>query len=196
MIIEVPTFLVAGHETTSTATTWALYALTQAPEIQTKLRKELFSVSTDNPTMDELNELPYLEAVVRETLRLYAPVPSTVRVAVKDDVLPLGTPVRTKSGKLLESLVFVLFLFSHSRSMFTNLRTNRIRKGQTFFIPILALNRSTVLWGEDAREFKPERWSESKVPDSVASIPGVWGNMLTFLGGPRACIGYRFSLVE
>src|SRR5438309_414607 len=93
MIIEVPTFLVAGHETTSTATTWALYALTQAPEIQTKLRKELLSVSTDNPTMDELNELPYLEAVVRETLRLYAPVPSTIRVAVKDDVLPLGTPV-------------------------------------------------------------------------------------------------------
>jgi len=44
--------------------------------------------------------------------------------------------------------------------------------------------------------FKPERWLESKLPQAVSTIPGVWGNMLTFLGGPRACIGYRFSLIE
>ena len=44
--------------------------------------------------------------------------------------------------------------------------------------------------------FRPERWLESSLPDAVSTIPGVWGNMLTFLGGPRACIGYRFSLIE
>lgn len=41
---------------------------------------------------------------------------------------------------------------------------------------------------------RPERWAN--IPDTVTGIPGIWGNMLTFLGGPRACIGYRFSLVE
>ena len=79
-------------------------------------------------------------------------------------------------------------------------------------VPILLMNRSKSIWGEDSFEFKyafvsffvmsanvyllvrPERWQSS--PEAAAHIPGVWGNMLTFLGGPRACIGYRFSLVE
>ena len=104
IISEVPTFLVAGHETTSTATTWALFALTQSPEVQDKLRKQLLTVGTDNPTMDELNALPYLDAVVRETLRVHAPVPSTMRVATEDDILPLGEPVKDKNGNVLSNI--------------------------------------------------------------------------------------------
>ena len=64
------------------------------------------------------------------------------------------------------------------------------------FVPILAANRSQELWGPDAKEFRPERWLASGPPEAVSTIPGVWGNMLTFLGGPRACIGYRFTLIE
>jgi hypothetical protein len=51
----------------STAVTWALFALTQNPTAQKRLREELLSISTDCPTMDELNALPYLDCVVRET---------------------------------------------------------------------------------------------------------------------------------
>jgi cytochrome P450 len=174
VLAQVPTFLVAGHETTSTATTWALFALTQCPEAQVKLRNELLAVETDNPTMDELNALPYLDAVVRETLRIHPPVASTIRVATQDDVLPLNEPVKDRNGNILESIM--------------------IKKGQTFLIPILPLNRSKSIWGDDALEFKPERWE--KAPEAAATIPGVWGNMMTFLGGPRACIGYRFALIE
>jgi hypothetical protein len=58
----------------STAATWALFALTQNVTVQERLRNELLGVSTDNPTMNELNALPFLDCVVRETLRLYAPV--------------------------------------------------------------------------------------------------------------------------
>ncbi|KAG5639166.1 hypothetical protein H0H81_006070 [Sphagnurus paluster] len=145
VLAQVPTFLIAGHETTSTATTWALYALTQDKNVQDKLRKELLAVETDNPTMDELNALPYLDMVVRETMRIHAPVPMTLRHAVKDDVLPLNKSFTDRKGAV------------HDR-------------------------------------VRPERWEN--VPELAAGIPGVWGNMLTFLGGPRACIGYRFSIVE
>ncbi|KAJ6558119.1 cytochrome P450 monooxygenase [Mycena capillaripes] len=173
VLAQVPTFLVAGHETTSTATTWALFALTQNMAAQKRLREELLSVSTDNPTMDQLNELPYLDCVVRETLRVHTPVPSTLRVATQDDVVPLGTPFTDVYGTVHETI--------------------RINKGQTIMIPILAMNRDKAIWGTDAMEFIPERWEARSTSNS---IPGIWGHMLTFLGGPRACIGYRFSLVE
>ncbi|RXW20256.1 hypothetical protein EST38_g5603 [Candolleomyces aberdarensis] len=174
VLAQVPTFLAAGHETTSTSTTWALFAIAKAPEVQAKLRDELLTVSSDNVSMDELNALPYLDAVVRETLRIHAPVPSTLRVAVEDDVLPLTTPVTDRNGKVYESIP--------------------IQKGQTLFIPVIPINRDKKIWGEDGHEFNPERWLSPL--EAASSIPGVWGNMLTFLGGPRACIGYRFSLVE
>lgn len=50
------------------------------------------------------------------------------------------------------------------------------------------------MWGGNADDFIPERWENP--PECVSDIPGVWGHVLSFLGGPRACIGYRFSLVE
>lgn len=69
-------------------------------EAQTKLRAELLAVPTDNPTMDELNSLPYLDFVVRETLRVHAPVAATGRIAMKDDILPLNTPFTDNKGRV------------------------------------------------------------------------------------------------
>lgn len=98
LLAEVPTFLVAGHETTSTAIMWALFSLTQHPEIQRKLRDELFSVRTENPSMEELQALQYLEMFVREVLRYHSPVPLTDRAATKDDAIPLDTPFVGRDG--------------------------------------------------------------------------------------------------
>lgn len=62
------------------------------------------------------------------------------------------------------------------------------------------MNTSTEVWGPDADDFKPERHFKQDLPAGMAAnrkaVPGVWGNILTFLGGTRNCIGYRFALAE
>ncbi|KAG5219663.1 cytochrome P450 [Salix suchowensis] len=82
-----------------------LFALTQNPRVQAQLREELLTVLTDIPSMEELSALPYLDAVIRETMRLYAPLPSTTRVAHADDVLPLSTPLTDSKGNVRRSIV-------------------------------------------------------------------------------------------
>jgi len=86
---EIYTFFVAGHETSSASMCWTLFGLCKNLEAQRKLREELLALATDDPTMDELKALPYLDMVVRESLRLHAPSFFTKRVAVKDTVLPM-----------------------------------------------------------------------------------------------------------
>jgi len=167
-------FFFAGHETTSSAITWALHELSRNTAVQSKLRQELLTFLTDNPTMDELNSLPYLEQVIRETMRVHAPAVFTQRMAVEDDLLPLSKPYVDKEGKSHDSFP--------------------IPKGQIIHIPILAVNTDKEIWGEDAAEFKPERWE--KIPESASAIPSVWANLLTFFAGPHNCIGFRFALAE
>lgn len=59
---------------------------------------------TETPTMDQLSELRYLDAVVREVLRIHPPVPNTVRVAMKDDTISLDTPFVDKNGVTQHSI--------------------------------------------------------------------------------------------
>ncbi|KAF9036825.1 cytochrome P450 [Panaeolus papilionaceus] len=175
VMYQIITFLSAGHETSSLALTWVLFALTHSPDVQTKLRDELLTIPTDNPSMDELNSLHYLDCVVREVLRLYSPVISTIREATSDDVIPLANPIRNTKGEIIADSV-------------------PVKKGQMIFIGLIPLNKSEEIWGKDAAEFRPERWDN--LPEASKQIPGVWGNIISFLGGPRSCIGYRFALVE
>ena len=88
------------------AMAWALYALTQNKQIQTKLRQEVSDVSTDSPTMDVLNGLPYLDAVVRETMRRYSPISVVARAADKDDFIPLSKPFTDRRGNVRHEIRF------------------------------------------------------------------------------------------
>ncbi|OSX64584.1 hypothetical protein POSPLADRAFT_1053385 [Postia placenta MAD-698-R-SB12] len=72
-----------------------------------------------------------------------------------------------------------------------------VAKGTEVLVGMWACNVNKSLWGEDSLEWKPERWL-SDLPDALkqASVPGVYSNIMTFLGGRRACIGFKFSEME
>jgi len=98
-VAEISTFIFAGHETTSAAVSWTLYAMSLSPSAQDTLRAEVRAcIEGDHPSMETLNNLPYLDAVVHETLRLYAPISATVREVGKDDVIPTENEWTDKQG--------------------------------------------------------------------------------------------------
>ena len=67
---ELMTLMLAGHETTATAIAWSLYWVHRYPKIKAKLQTEIASLGKDPEPM-QIARLPYLEAVCKETLRIY-----------------------------------------------------------------------------------------------------------------------------
>jgi cytochrome P450 len=94
---EVLSFVLAGHDTTAHGLAWALYNLSLHPEIQRKVDGEVAGVLGDNvPTMESIRKLAYTKQVFDEVLRLFPPVWTMSREAIKDDFIPLddGSQVR------------------------------------------------------------------------------------------------------
>jgi len=82
---ECMTLLLAGHETTALALSWACYLLAQHPAAQEKLHVELDRVLCGRaPSLEDLPRLVWAESVVREALRLYPPAWLMPRLAVED----------------------------------------------------------------------------------------------------------------
>ena len=68
------TLIAAGHETTSNALAWTFYLLDQYPDVRRKLVAELASVLGGRaPTVDDLPNMPYLDWVINESMRMYPP---------------------------------------------------------------------------------------------------------------------------
>ncbi|KAI0651713.1 cytochrome P450 [Trametes meyenii] len=180
LIGQISTFILAGVDTTSNALSRILFLLAKQKGAQDKLREELLDARErygEDIPYDELSQLPYLDAVCRETLRLYSPAVFVSREAHQDVVLPLSDPVRGVDGAVITE-IFV------PRRTFVLLN-------------LQACNSNKVLWGEDAHEWKPERWLEP-LPRAVdeARIPGIYANLMSFGAGSYSCIGFKFSQLE
>jgi cytochrome P450 len=166
LVNNMMTFLAAGHETTASAFTWAMYELSKNKDIQSRLRKEIHEhiSSLDDPSQKITNEvidnMPYLHAFCQEILRIWAPVPLTLRIASHD----------------------------------TTLLGRFIPKDTVIILSPWATNHSPALWGSDAATFNPDRW----MAPGQANAGGAVSNyaFLTFLHGPRSCIGSRFAVAE
>lgn len=85
---ELVTLLLAGHETTASTLSWALYLIDQHAEVRDRLHAEAVSVLGDRlPTYDDLRSLRYAAMVIEEVMRMYPPVWLLPRKALADDVV-------------------------------------------------------------------------------------------------------------
>ena len=95
MVDQVTIFFLAGHETSASALSWALYLLAKFPEAQARVASEASALDPAMMAFSDLSKLAFTRDVFRETLRLYPPVPMMPRQTVKaepmrDRVLPKG----------------------------------------------------------------------------------------------------------
>ncbi|KAF6762423.1 cytochrome P450 [Ephemerocybe angulata] len=180
VVAQISTLMFAAMDTTSSALSRILSLLAKHPEVQDKLRAEIREAKQTfggEPDYDQLSSLAYLDAVIRETMRLHPPLPSLPREARKDAVLPFSKPIKTVDGKEITEVL--------------------VPEGTLLIVSIKAINTDPELWGPDAREWKPERWLAPPREALVdAHLPGVYSNLMTFIGGGRACIGFKFSEME
>ncbi|PSR84002.1 hypothetical protein PHLCEN_2v5553 [Hermanssonia centrifuga] len=164
LLAQMSTFVFAATDTTSNALARIFDLLAQHQHVQDKLRQEILeSCDSEDGTFtdlsyDKLVELPYLDGVCRETLRLYPPVSFVTREAERDIVLPLSEPIQGVDGTPMKEIL--------------------VPNGTTVIIGIRACNRNKAIWGEDALEWKPDRWLDS-VPGFVkeARVPGIYANL-------------------
>ncbi|GAB9475659.1 Cytochrome p450 [Globisporangium polare] len=160
-------FLAAGRDTTSQSMTWLILMLNRNPRVLQKVREELneqlpglFDGSKTVPSMEDVQQLTYLEAAIRESLRLNPVVGANSRMALRDTTLHDGT---------------------------------FIKKGTRVGLHSYVLGRLPWVWGDDACEYKPERWIDAETGKLMQVSPF---KFQAFLGGPRTCIGMKFALME
>ncbi|KAI5121363.1 hypothetical protein M0805_000671 [Coniferiporia weirii] len=180
LIGQMNTFIFAGHDTTTHAVSRIMHQLVLNPDVQSRLREEVKAARKQHGELDydTLMGLPYLDAVCRETMRVFPPVSVLSRTTKEDVVLPLLWPIKSADGK-------------------SEIKEIPLKKNTNVIISVIGTNRNKAIWGEDAGEWKPERWLKP-LPESVgeAHLPGVYASMMTFLGGGRACIGFKFAEME
>ncbi|KAL4901764.1 cytochrome P450 [Aspergillus multicolor] len=168
LVDQTLTFLTAGHETVAIALTWTLYLLAKHPDIQTALRNELHS-SLSNATHK---------------------TPSTLAQTLES--LPILNGVIIETLRLYPSAPVAVRVAIRN----TSIMGQHIPQGTRLIIAPWSVNRSRDLWGPDAEEFQPSRWIDPDTGRASATSIGGKVPILTFLHGPRNCIGQGFAKAE
>lgn len=162
---EMSTFLVAGHETTSGWLSFTTVLLLQNPEAYRRAQQEVDEVCGDaSITTDHVRKLRYVEMCIKEAIRLYPTVPGLFKQVHPDRVYD-----------------------------FTTLGNGRfeVKPGDNVLCLLTKAMSDPNVFGEDAREFKPERMDENN--PNYFDTEKIWK---PFGSGSRACLGRSFAIQE
>ncbi|MGH8906511.1 MAG: cytochrome P450 [Egibacteraceae bacterium] len=149
-------FMLAGHETTASALTFALHLLAGHPDVQRRARAEVDEVLDGRtPSAEDAPALRYTTMALKEAMRLYPPA-------------------------------WVVSRFAHEGD---RINGYEIPPGSDLFVSPWATHRHPAFW-PDPERFDPERFAPEQ---ETARHRYAW---VPFGGGPRACIGQHFALLE
>ncbi|KAJ7051627.1 cytochrome P450 [Mycena amicta] len=171
LVRQTSTMMLAGQDTTASTLAFLLMELSRRQALQSSLRKEIDDLSAQGLSYDQY---PQLNALIKETQRMYPIVPIAYRIATKDTVIPLSDSITTTDGQLIDRIP--------------------ICKGQQVTLSVASYHRLESRWGADADTFDPSRWIEGRVPQGDAIGP--YANLLGFSSGPHSCLGWRFAILE
>ncbi|KAK0389147.1 hypothetical protein NLU13_2722 [Sarocladium strictum] len=163
------TFLAAGHETTASAFTWACYLLTKHPDVQERLREEI------------------KEALPEDVASMAA-----ADLAGTLEQLPLLNGIMQETFRLYPTVPMTM----RQALRDTQIGDQFIPEGTDLIVPIWYINRSPEIWGADAAKFKPERWIADNGKPNLNGGASSNYDFMTFLHGPRSCIGQNFAKAE
>ncbi|KAF8905831.1 cytochrome P450 monooxygenase pc-3 [Gymnopilus junonius] len=164
---ELANLLVAGRDTTMSLLTFSFYMLSQHPEIEKRLRQEVFDKvgPSDRPTYDQMRDMKFMRAFLNEVLRLYPPVPGDLRTTNKPVVFPsvAGQPP--------------IYVPANTSCLYS----------------VFLIHRRTDLWGPDALKFDPDRFLDERLHKYLTPNPFIF---CPFNAGPRICLGQQFAYHE
>jgi cytochrome P450 / NADPH-cytochrome P450 reductase len=157
------TFLVAGHETTSGLLSFATYYLMKNPDLAARAQAEV-----DRVLGQDLSQAPTYEQI--HSLDFIAQIlEESLRLWPTAPAFSRGP--RKEPGEMIGGKYFIPY-------------------GQACQILLPAVHRATSVWGEDAEDFKPDRFSPESKQEHESAV------FLPFGTGARACIGRQFAMQE
>jgi hypothetical protein len=183
LLDEAITLLFAGQDTSAATLSWTLHLLSLHPEKQERVADEIISVVGIDADESQLiskqmiSRMPYLDAVIKESMRLYPVAPFIVRKLTTD----ITIPIEDDEG------------FVEKLTDTTRMTTLTMPESTFACIWIYALHRNPKLW-DRPDDFLPERWIEEELrkQDSGQVEHGAY---IPFAIGPRNCLGQPMAQV-
>ncbi|OCT52311.1 Cytochrome P450 [Cladophialophora carrionii] len=160
--------LLASRDTSASFAAWVLYALARSPRVMAKLRGLIKARVRGGrpPTVADITALAYLRHVLNETLRIFPVVPLDGRTSKTHTWLPEGGGVEGRDPLLVPAGAKVAF-------------------------NIYAMHHRRDIFGDDADEFRPERWEE----DARGARADFEAAFVPFITGPRICLGKNMAMM-
>ncbi|XP_075499848.1 cytochrome P450 704C1-like [Primulina tabacum] len=161
-------FIIAGKDTSANTLTWFFYMISKHPVIQEKVAMEV-RLATDIEAADGLSVDEFIfkltDSAIDKMQYLHSALTETLRLY---PAVPLDGKFASEDDILPDG--------------------NKIKKGDGVAYMPYAMGRMAHIWGEDAEEFRPERWLQNGVFQAESPF-----KFTAFQAGPRICLGKEFA---